>query len=205
MLYKPTVFVVDDDKDMRNSLLWLIESICVPAKAFASAETFLTAYDTNQCGCLLLDVRMPGMGGLHLLDHLKNMGSLLPVIMLTGHGDIRMAVKTLQAGTFDFIEKPPPHQQLLDRIHDALKKDKEVQLKLSRQHVIKERIDSLTPREHQVIDLIIKGDSTKVIAINLELSNRTVEKHRQNIMEKMKARSVLHLIRMILDYKTTHK
>jgi FixJ family two-component response regulator len=195
---EPAVFVIDDDEDMRNSLQWLIESIGLAVVSFASAEQFLAARIPKQAGCLLLDVRMPGMGGLRLLEHLRRHGGDLPVIFFTGHGDVPMAVRALKAGAFDFLEKPASHQQILDRIRDALAADHDLRESAAERAAIAARLGRLTYREREVLDQIVEGGPNKVIAARLGISEKTLEKHRASVMEKMQARSLAHLIRMTL-------
>lgn len=201
MPIEPTVFVVDDDEDMRNSLKWLIESVNLSVEAFASAEHFLTAYHPDRPGCLLLDIRMPGMGGLRLLEHLRAQGTCLPIIVLTGHGDVPLAVQVLKMGAFDFIEKPAAQQQMLDRIRDALAADQAIRAKLSEQARIASLLAQLTNREYEVLERVVAGQASKVIAAELGISEKTVEKHREHVMRKMEAHSLAELIQMTLLYR----
>lgn len=201
MNYEPTVFVVDNDADMRNSLKWLIESIGLAVEAFASAEAFLEANAAGRPGCLLLDVRMPGMGGLRLLEHLRAAGSKLPVIMLTGHGEVSVAVYALKCGAFDFIEKPASHQLILERVRDALALDRENWVRASELIAFEKRLGLLTSREREVMERLVEGDSTKTIATLFDISERTVEKHRERLMGKMEAKSLAQLVRMVMGYR----
>jgi two-component system, LuxR family, response regulator FixJ len=194
---EPTVFVVDDDQEMRRSFKWLIESVRLPVEVFACAEAFIQAFDPNRPGCLLLDVRMPGMGGLRLLDWLRSQGAHLPVIVFTGHGDISMAVDTLKGGAFHFIEKPASRQQILHCIQDALALDRDFRTRASKQAAIEARLAQLTPRERGVLERVVEGEPNKCIAIDLGITERTVEKHRGSIMEKMGTRSLAKLMQMI--------
>jgi len=196
-----TVFVVDDDIDMRQSLKWLIESVGMPVEAFASAEQFLEGYEAARPGCLLLDVRMPGMGGIRLLEYLQKAGVHLPTIVFTGHGDVPMAVQALKSGAFDFIEKPATHQQILDRIQDALAMERDRRARQSRRYALENALTQLSQREREVLDGVVEGRSNKVIAVGLGISERTVEKHRQNIMQKMGTSSLAELIRMVVLYQ----
>ena len=195
---KPTVYIVDDDDGMRRALTVLMSTVGYSAVAFERPADFLQKLDPNQPGCLVLDVRMPEMSGLEVQQHLNRQGSMLPVILITGHGDIPMAVQAMKDGAFDFLQKPFRDQDLLDRINGALKQDAENRELVERHADLKRRVDSLTPREHEVMALVVDGRANKVIAIDLGLSERTVEIHRANVMEKMQARSVAHLVKMHL-------
>lgn len=195
---KPTVYIVDDDDGMRRALGILMTTVGYQPAAFAGPREFLAKYDPSQPACLVLDVRMPEMSGLEVQQHLNRSGSMLPVILVSGHGDIPMAVQAMKDGAFDFLQKPFRDQDLLDRINGALKLDAENRASVERLADLKQRSDSLTPREHEVMALVVDGKANKVIAIDLGLSERTVEIHRANVMEKMGARSVAHLVKMHL-------
>jgi two-component system, LuxR family, response regulator FixJ len=195
----PIVFIVDDDAAVRNSLRLLVKSVGHSAGVFVSAQEFLASYDPQQPGCLVLDVRMPGMSGLELQQQLNVRGAVIPVIFISGHGDIPMAVEAMQNGAFDFLQKPFRDQDLIDRIQRALEKDRENRAALGERARIRERLDSLTPREREVLDLVTSGKANKVMAADLGLSQRTVEIHRARVMEKMGASSVAQLVRMVLD------
>jgi len=195
----PTVFIVDDDAAVRNSLRLLVKSVGLTAAVFASAQEFLASYDPQQPGCLALDVRMPGMSGLELQQQLNLRGAVIPVIFITGHGDIPMAVEAMQHGAFDFLQKPFRDQDLIDRIQRALERDRENRAALGERTRIRERLDSLTPREREVLALVTSGKANKTMAADLGLSQRTVEIHRARVMEKMGASSVAQLVRMVLD------
>jgi len=195
---QPVVYIVDDDDGMRRALTLLIGTIGYQAVAFARPREFLEKYDPAQHGCLVLDVRMPEMSGLEVQQHLNRSGSMLPVILITGHGDVPMAVQAMKNGAFDFLQKPFRDQDLIDRINAALKQDAENRAALEKHADIKRRFESLTPREREVMALVVDGKPNKVIAIDLGLSERTVEIHRANVMEKMGARSVAHLVKMNL-------
>jgi two-component system response regulator FixJ len=195
---KPVVYIVDDDEGMRRALTVLMTTVGYNAVAFARPSDFLAKFDTEQQACLVLDVRMPEMSGLELQQHLNRAGSMLPVILITGHGDIPMAVQAMKDGAFDFLQKPFRDQELLDRINAALKQDAENREAIDRQADLKRRSETLTPREREVMLLVVDGKANKVIAIDLGLSERTVEIHRANVMEKMGARSVAHLVKMQL-------
>jgi FixJ family two-component response regulator len=195
---KPVVYVVDDDDGMRRALTILITTVGYQPIAFAKPTEFLAKYDPGQPSCLVLDVRMPEMSGLEVQQQLNKVGSMLPVILVSGHGDIPMAVQAMKDGAFDFLQKPFRDQELLDRINAALKQDAQNRESVDRLADLKARQESLTPREHEVLALVVDGKANKVIAIDLGLSERTVEIHRANLMEKMGARSVAHLVKMYL-------
>lgn len=192
----PTVYVVDDDDAVRDALGALLGSVRLSCETFATAEDFLAVVDRNMRGCLLLDVRMPGMSGLDLQRKLLEMGIELPVIIITGHGDVPMAVRALKAGAADFVEKPFNEQDLLDRIQKYLKDDQAIW------HARQARVDAvaryalLTPRELAVMKLIAAGGHTKRIAAQLEIQGRTVDVHRFNIMRKVGVRTLAELLQL---------
>lgn len=194
-----TVFVVDDDDAVRDSLRFLFKSLGLASVGYASAQAFLAAYKPEQAGCLVLDVRMPGMSGLELQQELNLRGAMLPVIFITGHGDIPMAVEAMQHGAFDFLQKPFRDQDLLDRVQKALAKDSEIRKSHSDVAQIRSRFGELTAREREVLDMMMAGKSNKVMAADLGLSQRTVEIHRARVMEKTGAHSVAQLVRMAID------
>jgi len=195
---KPTIYIVDDDDGMRRALTVLMTTVGYHAVPFAKPTDFLAKHDPRQPGCLVLDVRMPEMSGLEVQQQLNRSGSLIPVILITGHGDIPMAVQAMKDGAFDFLQKPFRDQDLLDRINGALKLDAENRASVDRLADLTQRSGSLTSREREVMALVVDGKANKVIAIDLGLSERTVEIHRANVMEKMGARSVAHLVKMHL-------
>ena len=195
----PIVFIVDDDEAVRNSLRLLVKSVGLTATALASAQEFLASYDPLQPGCLVLDVRMPGMSGLELQQRLNLRGAVIPVIFITGHGDVPMAVEAMQQGAFDFLQKPFRDQDLMDRIQRALQKDRANRAELGQRSRIREQRETLTPREREVLTLVTSGKANKVMAADLGLSQRTIEIHRARVMEKMGASSLAHLVRMVLD------
>ena len=198
MTVESTVFVVDDDHALRESLAWLLESVRLPVRTFASAQEFLRAFDKKQPGCLVLDVRMPGMSGLELLDRLTAEEAGLPVILLTAHADVPMAVRALKTGAVDFLTKPFNGQELLDRIQVALEKDRQRRAERVRVAALAESFAALTPREREVMTLVVGGLSNKEIAGDLGISTKTVEAHRNKVMEKTKAGSVADLVRMAI-------
>jgi FixJ family two-component response regulator len=195
---EPNVFVIDDDQAVRDSLALLLKSMGQKARLFDSAQAFLDHYDPDMNGCMVLDIRMPGMSGVELQQRLKAMRCTIPVIFVTGHGDVPMAVEAMHQGAFDFIQKPFRDQELLDRINQALSWDQEHRSEDERRRSVEERFTSLTPREREVMDCVVRGLANKVIAMDLDLSQRTVEIHRARVMEKMNARSLADLVRMSL-------
>jgi two-component system, LuxR family, response regulator FixJ len=195
----PQVFIVDDDEAVRSALRFLIRSVGLQAQAFDSALEFLKSYDPRQPGCLLLDVRMPGMSGLDLQQELNRRGATIPVVFITGHGDVPMAVAAMQYGAFDFLQKPFRDQDLLDRVQRAMARDAESRGRLAARAEIVARLATLTPREVEVMRLITTGKANKVVGAELGVSQRTVEIHRAHVMEKMHAGSLAELVRMVLD------
>ena len=194
-----TVFVVDDDEAVRGSIKLLLKTLGLATQAFASAQEFLATFDKGRGGCLLLDIRMPGMSGLELQEELNARGAMLPIIFITGHGDVPMAVEAMQRGAMDFLQKPFRDQDLLDRITKGLEKDRAGRDLLGNREHIGARIATLTPRELEVMTLVTQGKANKVIAGDLNLSQRTVEIHRAHVMEKMGANSLAHLVRMVIE------
>ncbi|WP_456374497.1 response regulator transcription factor [Thiolapillus sp.] len=192
----PTVFVVDDDEAMRSSLQWLIESVGLRVECYASAESFLEAYYPGRSGCLLLDVRMPGMGGLELQEYLRRHEISIPVIIITGHGDVPMSVRAMKEGAIDFIEKPFNDELLLDAIRNALAVDERQRQEQTLRAELASCLATLTPREHEVMEMVTAGKSNKEIASALGVSAKTVEAHRAKVMDKMKASSLAELVRM---------
>jgi FixJ family two-component response regulator len=195
----PTVTVIDDDDAVRSSLKLLLKSVNLPVVVYASAQEFLPRYILDQPGCLVVDVRMPGMSGLELQQQLNLKGATIPVIFITGHGDISMAVEAMQHGAFDFLQKPFRDQDLLDRVQRALEKDAANRRELAQADRIREHLKSLTPREREVMDMVTQGKANKVIAADLGVSQRTIEIHRARVMEKMHAGSLAQLVRMTLE------
>jgi FixJ family two-component response regulator len=184
---------------VRSSLRLLLKSVGLIPHALGSAREFLEKYNATQPGCLVLDVRMPEMSGLELQEHLNRQGAVIPVIFITGHGDVPMAVEAMQAGAFDFLQKPFRDQDLIDRIQKALEKDQANRAVLAERALIRERLESLTPREHEVLAMVSSGKPNKVMAADLGVSQRTVEIHRARVMEKMGASSLAQLVRMVMD------
>lgn len=195
----PTVFVVDDDHAARSSLRLLLKSMGLTTLAYESAPEYLQAHDGSEPGCMLLDVRMPGMSGLELQDELRSRGKTIPVIFITGHGDVAMAVQAMQRGAFDFLQKPFRDQELLDRVQRALSWDQANRAQVKLLGAAQQRLASLTPREREVLELVVGGMPNKVMAYRLGISQRTVEIHRARVMEKMCASSLAQLVRMMVD------
>jgi two-component system response regulator FixJ len=193
-----TVFVVDDDRAVRESLALLVQSVGLEVETFAGAGEFLDAYRPDRCGCLITDIRMPGMSGLELQERLTADGYHIPVIVLTGFGDVPAAVRALKGGAVDFVEKPFNPQALLDLVQQAIVRDTELREQAAREADVAERMALLTPREREVMGLVVAGKANKVVAIDLSISERTVELHRGRIMKKMRARSLAELMRIVL-------
>lgn len=199
MTRQAIVTVVDDDDAVRSSLRLLLKASGFSVVTHSSAQDFLNAWDAEQPGCLILDVRMPGMSGLELQNALNIRGAIIPVIFISGHGDIPMAVEALQHGAFDFLPKPFGDQDLLDRVQRALVADTANRSLLAERELLREHYNSLTPREQEVLRLVTQGKANKVMAGDLGVSQRTIEIHRARVMEKMGAKSLAQLVRMTLD------
>jgi FixJ family two-component response regulator len=205
MNYEPTVFIVDDDPAVRDSLRWLLESMRLRVATFGSAEEFLKFYTMHMIGCLILDVRMPGMSGLQLQQFLTKQKYSLPILFITGHGDIPMAVRAMQAGAMYFLEKPFEDQVLLDYVHEALTLDHDNQQSRIRLTMIQARIANLTEREREVMELVIDNHSNKEVATKLGVSIKTVEFHRSHMMDKMHATSLIELVNMAREATASHE
>jgi two-component system response regulator FixJ len=189
------VFVIDDDEAVRRSLCWLIESADHPAKAYASADDFLSELpDTDSVGCIVTDVRMPGMSGIELLGELAIRGSNLPVVVITAHGDVQMAVEAMRLGALDFVEKPFEEKALLEVIERALTECEQRRRTLSADADVRKRFEALTPREREVLEMILAGQPNRRVAKALEISEKTVEVHRAHIMDKIGAGSFADLV-----------
>ncbi len=198
MTKESTVFIVDDDQEVREAIALLMQSIELPALSYSSAQEFLDQFDPQHPGCLVLDVRMKGMSGLALQEHLKTLPLAPPVIIITGHGDVPMAVQAVQNGASNFIEKPFNEQTLLDSIHRALEEDAQQRGKAIKLAEIQKKLDLLTKRERQVIDQVVKGKRNKTIASELHITQSTVEAHRAKAMEKLAAKSLSELMRIMI-------
>ena len=195
----PTVFVVDDDESVRSSLRFLLRSAGLESRAYGTATEFLGVYDPSQPGCLVLDVRMPGMSGLELQQELNLRGAIIPVVFITGHGDVPMAVEAMQHGAHDFLQKPFRDEDLIQRVRQALAKDAEARRALEEHKAIRAHLESLTPREREVLAMMVRGKPNKIMAHELGVSQRTVEIHRARVMEKSGASSLAELVRMVMD------
>ncbi len=193
------VYIVDDDEAIRDSLSWLFQSRNIACRTYDSAESFLGAWEASFAGCLLLDIRMGEMSGNELFDRLVERGCKLPVIFLTGHGDVPLAVSTLKNGAFDFVEKPCNDNQLVDRVIEALKLDEVRRTAAASADSVNKRLGTLTPRERQVMDRILAGKLNKVIADDLKVCMRTVEVHRASLFEKMGVKTAVELARIIAE------
>lgn len=193
-----TVYVVDDDPALRESLGYLLQSEGLSVRCFGSARQFLADHDRDARGCLVVDVRMPEMSGLQLQEYLTAEGSTLPIIVITGHGDVPMAVKALKNGALDFIEKPFADQQLLDRVHEALDVDRRRHSERAKRADLLRRIERLTKREREVLSGVTDGKANKVIAEELGLSPKTVEVHRARLMQKLEVASLAELMRLAI-------
>lgn len=186
-------YIVDDDEAIRDSLSWLLQSRGLSCLAYSTAESFLDVWDASFSGCILLDIRMEEMSGTELFERLLERGCSMPVIFLTGHGDVPMAVSTLKNGAFDFVEKPCNDNDLVDRVIEALKLDESRRQAAASADSIKSRIGQLTTRERQVMELVLAGKLNKVIADELQISMRTVEVHRSSLFDKMEVRTAVEL------------
>ena len=192
------VHVVDDDEAMRDSLLFLLDTAGLEARAYDSAQSFLQRLEAMERGCIVTDIRMPGMSGLELVGRLKEIGVADPVIVITGHGDVPLAVAAMKAGVSDFIEKPFDDRQLLDAVRSALSRSSGIQVQEAERREVEERIAALSQRESEVLDGLVAGKPNKIIAYDLGISARTVEIYRANVMTKMQAKSLSELVRMAL-------
>ena len=191
---QPLVLVVDDDEAMRDSICCLLEAEKVPCRSFASAQDFLEFYMQPQSGCILLDIRMPGMDGMELLQNLKEQGIQLPVIIITGHGDVSLAVRAMKQGAFDFVEKPFKAQELLDRVHAALQSNQKASSDNLKQDDLRNIFEGLTSREKEIMELVVAGSPSRAISITLGISTKTVDAHRASIMRKLDVRNIAELV-----------
>ena len=196
---EPIIYVVDDDEAMRDSMTWLLEGEGYQVACFESAEAFLRARNDAMRGCLVLDVRMPEMSGLELHEKLDTLGSRLPIIFITGHGDVPMAVAALQRGACDFIEKPFHNEDLLSRVSRALELDNQLATRQKQTSAIAHRLAQLTQREREVMQLVVAGKLNKQVADQLDISMKTVEAHRARVMEKMGVRTLAELVKAVMS------
>jgi FixJ family two-component response regulator len=195
---QPTVFVVDDDPGIRDSVTWLFQSVGLTVATYASAQQFLDTYDPARPGCLILDVRLPGMGGLDLLEALRRRGATLPVIVVTAYGEVHSAVRAMKGGAIDVMEKPTRDQVLLDRVQQALELDRRTRTSLASRAEAAARCARLSKRELEVLRLILDGKASKAIASDLALSPKTVEAHRAAIMRKLGVHSIAEVVRIVM-------
>ena len=198
MATDPTVFVVDDDPGMRQSMRWLLQSVNLKVETYATAEEFLHAHDPTRPGCLLLDVRMPGMSGLQLQEELVARKVRLPIIILTGYAEVPTAVRALKMGAVDFIEKPFSDEALLDRVLKAIEIDRQARVANAERAAAEARLTLLTSREREVMERVIAGKANKVIATELGIGEKTVEAHRAQVMKKVEVDSLAELIRLVM-------
>ena len=200
---EPIVYVVDDEEAMRESTQWLLESRGFHVETYPSAQDFLDGMDSNQAGCLILDVRMNGMSGMELQAHLRANGCILPIIIVTGHGDVSMAVTAVKHGATDFLEKPVNDEFLIDCVRRALRTNSCARRTLDQQTQVRERLDLLTPRELDVMKRVVRGLPNKQIALQLEISERTVEAHRKQVLAKMNAHNAVELVNSLAVLRET--
>lgn len=198
---EPTVYIIDDDEAVLDALSTWLHATGLRTRAWSHPRDFLDEYAHDWCGCVILDLQMPAISGLGLQEELVAIGSTLPIIFMTGHGNVPAAVKAMKAGAFEFIEKPFAHEALLVHIRRAFEVDAGKRIALGEQQQLRERLDMLTPREAQVLQYVVDGKATKVIAIELNLSQRTVEIYRANIMQKLQSKSVAHLVKLVSDFR----
>ncbi len=203
MMQEPTVFIVDDDPDMRDSLRWLMETVGLRAACFESAVEFLRDFDVGAAGCLVVDVRMPGMSGLDLLEALATRGECVPVIFITAHADVPMAIRALKSGAVEFIEKPFNRQSLLDRVQWAIREDVRRRALLADRAALEARFRRLTDKEREALELIKQGLPNKAIATHLDITPRAVEMRRSGLMKKLGARSLAELLRLAFALEAT--
>lgn len=194
-----TVFIVDDEEAVRDSIAMLLRSVGLRTQVFADATSFLRQYRGELAGCLVLDVRMPRMSGLELQQELNRRGWALPVIFITGHGDVPMAVEAMRAGALDFLQKPFKDDDLIRRVQKALDQDARERAALAERDLLRQHFEELTAREREVARRIVAGQANKAVALDLGLSERTVELHRAHVMQKMEARNLAQLVQMLLQ------
>lgn len=198
---EPTVYIIDDDEEVTAALRWLIESVNYQVRIYENVESYLKTASINQRGCLILDIRMPGKSGLELQDILNKQGAFMPIIFITGHGDIPMAVRAMGKGAINFLTKPVNNQLLLKTIAKAMLKNAKDSLIAKEQAHIKMRLKQLTPREYQVMELIIAGKLTKSISHQLGIHHKTVELYRAKVMQKMQVKKIAELVTLVLRHK----
>ncbi|MCH9769727.1 MAG: response regulator [Gammaproteobacteria bacterium] len=198
----PTVFVVDDDIDVRKSIIWLLDSINKPVKVFATANEFLEFYTPDQQGCLISDVRLPDVSGIQLQERLLQRGCQIPIIFITAHIDVPIAIRAIKAGAMDFLVKPFNDQKLLDLVNKALSEDERRRGTQQEYQLLQAKVGRLTPREFEVVQHVLAGKINKVIAQEMHISCKTVELHRGNAMKKLQARTVVDLVNLFHRYRS---
>lgn len=198
MIIEPVVFVVDDNLAVLKSLRALLESAGLAVETYATADEFLAAYDPERPGCLLLDVRLKSSNGLDLQDDLRRRKAMLPIIVLTGHGNVPTSVRALKAGAVDFLQKPAPPKLLLARVREAIDGDRQARAAKTKRAVVTEHLEHLTPREREVTELLLAGKTSKEIAAVMKVSVRTVEGHRRMVFSKMEVTSAAQLVSIVL-------
>jgi len=196
---RPTVYVVDDDESIRTLWRWLMESNGIPVKTFATAADFIESYRNGGAGCLVLDLKLPGMSGLELQQYLNRKDIEIPIVFVTGYGDVPAAVSALKGGAVDFIQKPFSHREVLSIIEKAFRRDAEIRGKRARLSIVASRLATLTEREREVLQRVIEGKPNKIIAGELDISMKTVEFHRAKVMEKMSVTSVAELVQIAMQ------
>jgi len=196
---RPTAYVVDDDESIRTLWRWLMESNGIPVKTFATAADFIEFYRNGGAGCLVLDLKLPGMSGLELQQYLNRKDIEIPIVFVTGYGDVPAAVSALKGGAVDFIQKPFSHREVLSIIEKAFRRDAEIRGKRARLSIVASRLATLTEREREVLQRVIEGKPNKIIAAELHISMKTVEFHRAKVMEKMGVTSVAELVQFAMQ------
>lgn len=192
------IFIVEDDEAVRESLALMLESLDYRVQTFASGQHFMDGYRADMRGCIVLDIRMPGMDGMAVQSALLAEHCTMPIIFVTGHGDVELAVEAMKNGALDFIQKPYAESVLLEKIDKALEIERESHAQVTEKHEIESRLETLTPREREIMEKMIEGLANKVIAIELDISQRTVEIHRSRVMHKMGTHSLAHLVKMVM-------
>jgi len=195
------IYLIDDDVRLRDNLKQLLKSVGLPLETYATAQDFLGGYDPVKGGVLILDIRLPGMSGLELQQRLRERGDQIPIIFVSGHGDVPMTVRALKAGALDFLEKPFNEQVLLDRIQQGQEESRQRRKMHAEQSVVRNRMEELTPREQEVMDLLVSGMANKDIAVKLNISRKTLDIHRSKVLQKMEAETVADLVRMVLQFR----
>ena len=196
---RPTAYVVDDDESIRALWRWLMESNGIAVKTFATAAAFIESYRSGDAGCLVLDLKLPGMSGLELQEYLNRKDIEIPIVFVTGYGDVPAAVSALKGGAVDFVQKPFGHREVLSIIEKAFQRDAEIREKHARLSIVASRLATLTEREREVLQRVIEGKPNKIIAADLDISMKTVEFHRAKVMEKMGVTSVAELVQIAMQ------